>query len=93
MQAFEPTFFSRRTPLVRLLRAGIGVAIAGLVVAAWSTAGPGNYDRVSVAHVTLPQVTVVGRRDAIQPTASTTSAVASCERAQVDTARAGRTLS
>jgi len=90
MQAFEPTFFSHSTALVRAVRAGVGVAIASLFVAGWSTAGPGNYDRTPVAHVTLPAVTVVGQREAVQPTGSAT--VAGCERPQVDTSRSSRKL-
>lgn len=87
MQAFEPTFFSRSTPVVRAVRAALAIAVVGIVAAAWATAGPGNYDRVPVARVTLPPVTVVAQREAVPPVAANETR---CERAQVDAGRATR---
>ena len=89
MQAYEPTFFSRSTPAVRAVRAGLAIAVVGIVAAAWATAGPGNYDRERVARVTLPPVAVVARREAVAPVAGN---VARCERAQADAGRVARRL-
>jgi len=90
MLTYESTFFSTPTLLVRVARAAVGVVVAGLVVAAWSTAGPGNYDREAVARVSLPQVTVVGHRD--DAAQVTTASATGCARSQLD-GRTGRKLS
>ena len=89
MHAYEPTYLSRSPMLARGLRAIVGVAVAGLAAAAWGTAGPGNWDRVALARVTLEPVVVTAQRQA--PVASTTE-VAGCARAQVDAGRSSRKL-
>ena len=89
MHAYHPTFLSRSPVLARGLRAVVGVGVATLAVAAWGTAGPGNYNRTALVRVTLPPVVVTAQREA--PVASTT-AHAGCARAQADAAPTARKL-
>ncbi|MFL6691404.1 MAG: hypothetical protein ACJ8GO_00435 [Ramlibacter sp.] len=89
MHAYEPTFLSRSPVLARGLRAVVGVGVAALAVAAWGTAGPGNYNRTALVRVTLPPVVVTAQREA---PALSTAAVAGCSRAQVDAGRTARKL-
>ena len=91
MHTYEPTFISSQSGLARAIRAVVGVAIAGLAVAAWGTAGPGNYDRAAPLRVTLPQVTVVGHREAADPARGATVA-SGCERSQIDGGGTARKL-
>lgn len=88
MNAYEPSFLSGHSTLMRVLRGTVAVAVVGLTAAAWVTAGPGNYDQTPRLRVSLEPVTVVGHREVASTDAPLL--VGGCERAQVDAGRAAR---
>lgn len=84
MHAYEPSFLSGHSTLVRVLRGAVTVAVVGLTGAAWVTAGPGNYDQTPRLRVALDPVTVVGKRDVATLPSDGAVVVGGCERPQAD---------